>query len=40
VEEAEANLSLLEGAIAAGLGDHDMADVAVHLRRLRTGGVR
>jgi 3-hydroxyisobutyrate dehydrogenase len=40
VEEAEANLSLLEGAIAAGLGDHDMADVAVHLRRQRTGGVR
>lgn len=38
VEQAEANLSLYERAIAAGLGDHDMADVAVHLRRQRTDG--
>jgi 3-hydroxyisobutyrate dehydrogenase len=40
VEQAEANLSLFERAIAAGLGDHDMADVAVHLRRQRTDGSR
>jgi 3-hydroxyisobutyrate dehydrogenase len=40
VEQAEANLSLFERAIAAGLGDHDMADVAVHLRRQRTDGIR
>ncbi len=37
VEQAEANLSVFERAIEAGLGEHDMADVAVHLRRQRTG---
>jgi 3-hydroxyisobutyrate dehydrogenase-like beta-hydroxyacid dehydrogenase len=37
VEQAEANLSLFERAIAAGLGDHDMADVAVHLRGQQAG---
>lgn len=37
VEQAEANLSLYGRAIEAGLGEHDMADVAVHLRRQRTG---
>jgi 3-hydroxyisobutyrate dehydrogenase-like beta-hydroxyacid dehydrogenase len=34
VEQADANLSLLGKAVAAGLGDHDMADVAVYLRNL------
>jgi 3-hydroxyisobutyrate dehydrogenase-like beta-hydroxyacid dehydrogenase len=33
VEQATANRRLVEAAVAAGLGDHDMADVAVHLRR-------
>lgn len=33
VEQATANLSLIDQAIEAGLGEHDMADVAVHLRR-------
>jgi len=32
VEQAQANLSLLSRAIEAGLGDKDMADVAVYLR--------
>jgi 3-hydroxyisobutyrate dehydrogenase-like beta-hydroxyacid dehydrogenase len=32
VEQAEAALSVISGAVDAGLGDHDMADVAVHLR--------
>lgn len=36
VEQAEANLSLFGRAIADGLGDRDMADVAVHLRGVRT----
>lgn len=34
VEQARANLALIGRAVAAGLGDHDMADVAVHLRGL------
>lgn len=38
VEQATANLSVFDRAIEAGLGEHDMADVAVHLRRQRTGG--
>lgn len=33
VEQAAANQSLIGRAVEAGLGDHDMADVAVHLRR-------
>lgn len=32
VEQARANLSLIGRAVDAGLGDHDMADVAVYLR--------
>lgn len=32
VEQAEAALSVISGAVDAGFGDHDMADVAVHLR--------
>ena len=32
VEQAQANLSLVGRAVDAGLGDHDMADVAVYLR--------
>ncbi len=32
VEQAEANESLIARAVDAGLGDHDMADVAVYLR--------
>lgn len=32
VEQARANLSLVGRAVDAGLGDHDMADVAVYLR--------
>lgn len=30
--QARANLDIVSGAVAAGYGDHDMADVAVHLR--------
>jgi 3-hydroxyisobutyrate dehydrogenase len=37
VEQAQANLSLLRRAIGAGLGDHDMADVAVYLRGTAAG---
>ncbi|WP_338019191.1 NAD(P)-dependent oxidoreductase [Salsipaludibacter albus] len=33
VEQAEANLALMTRVVDDGLGDHDMADVAVHLRR-------
>lgn len=33
VAQAEANLALMSRVVADGLGDHDMADVAVHLRR-------
>ncbi len=33
VEQAEANLALMTRVVEDGLGDHDMADVAVHLRR-------
>ena len=36
VEQAEANRSLVGRAVAAGLGDHDMADVAVYLRDVAT----
>lgn len=32
VEQAEANLSMFRKAIDAGLGNHDMADMAVYLR--------
>lgn len=32
VQQAEANLSLISAAVEAGLGERDMADVAVHLR--------
>ncbi len=33
VAQAEANLALMSRVVDDGLGDHDMADVAVHLRR-------
>lgn len=33
VDQARAGLDVVTGAVDAGLGDHDMADVAVHLRR-------
>lgn len=33
VAQAEANLALMTRVVDDGLGDHDMADVAVHLRR-------
>ena len=36
VEQAAANLSIMRKAIDAGFGEHDMADVAVHLRRSRS----
>lgn len=34
VAQAQANEGLIGRAVDAGLGEHDMADVAVHLRRL------
>lgn len=33
VDQATANLALMTRVVEDGLGDHDMADVAVHLRR-------
>lgn len=40
MSQAQANLDLISDAIAAGLGDRDMADVAVHLRDRAGGGRR
>jgi 3-hydroxyisobutyrate dehydrogenase len=36
VPQARANLALIGAAVAAGLGDRDMADVAVYLREVAT----